>query len=329
VTGQLVDTLTGNHIWAERYDRVLEDIFKLQEELTQAIVGAIAPEIDSTEQSKATRRLPSNLTAYEITLRSRAHALEGFDKADVELMNQSIREAREALTIDPNSVLALLALVRAHGNTLNLQLTADREQVLQEATRAIARAIELDPTDPFGYALRGFLVLQGRLVDRYPAALADVRRAHEMNPNDPTILRYLGALEAGSGEPERGIEHLHQALRLSPRQSRSHEIHQLLAFACYIAKRYDEGIAWALRAIHDMPTFAITHLNFITCLVGAGEIDKARAAFVVGQELAPALFKSILEMGGTSIRPEDRRRTQIFLRIAAGLEDPSAAEPLR
>ena len=97
VTAQLIDTLTANHIWAERYDRVLEDIFAVQEEVTQAIVAAIAPEIELTEQSKAARRRPDNLSAYEIALRATAHAFEAVGKADKTLVEQSIREAREAL----------------------------------------------------------------------------------------------------------------------------------------------------------------------------------------------------------------------------------------
>ena len=79
-----------------------------------------------------------------------------------ELIDQAIREAREALAIDPNSVLALARYLRVpHGNALVAQLATDREHALREATRAVARAIELDDTDPFGYALRGFLVMQG------------------------------------------------------------------------------------------------------------------------------------------------------------------------
>src|SRR5712672_614560 len=94
VTGQLVDTLTGNHIWAERYDRVLEDIFAVQEEVTQAIVAAIAPQIESTELSKASRRRPDNLSAYEIALRATAHAREALGRPDQTLIEQSIREAK-------------------------------------------------------------------------------------------------------------------------------------------------------------------------------------------------------------------------------------------
>src|SRR5262249_35361238 len=89
VTAQLIDTLTANHIWAERYDRVLEDIFAVQEELTRAIVAAIAPQIEGTERLKATRRHPSNLSAYEIALRAVAHAWDGHNNADRTLLDQS------------------------------------------------------------------------------------------------------------------------------------------------------------------------------------------------------------------------------------------------
>jgi adenylate cyclase len=329
VTGQLIDTFTGNHIWAERYDRVLEDIFAVQEELTRAIVGAIAPQIESTEQSKATRRHPNNLTAYEIALRSRAHAMEGYDKADGALIDRSIREAKDALAIDPNCVPALLALARAHGNALLNQMATDQDNAVREATWAVTRAIELDGTDAFAHALRGFLLMLSYQIDRYPAGLADALNAHEMNRNDPTVLRFLGALEAGLGDGERAIEHLQQALRLSPRQSRSHEIFQILSYACFIAKRYTEGIGWALRALNEVPTFPSTHSCLVYCLVGAGEIEKAKAAFSVGQRLAPIYFRGRLEGMSNAARPEDRRRVQTFCRVAAGLEDPSAADAVR
>ena len=329
VTGQLVDTLTGSHIWAERYDRVLEDIFSVQEEVTQAIVAAIAPQIASTEQSKANRRRPDNLSAYEIALRAWAHAVEGQDKADRTLIDQSIGEAKEALAIDPNSVLALDALAWAHGVALFLEMGADPEHSLREAMWAAARAIELDGTDPLGYALRGIGVFLRRQLDRYPDALADVRRAHEMNPNDTFVLLSLGTLEAGVGEHERAIEHGQQMLRLNPRQSYSHMTYNLLAFASFGAKQYVEGIGWALRALNDMPRLLFAHLHLATCLIGTGEIDKARAAFAAGQRLGPEFFRSRLEGTTSYARPEDRTRQRTFLRIAAGLEDPSAADAVR
>ena len=192
VTGQLVDTLTGNHIWAERYDRVLEDIFAVQEEVTQAIVAAIAPQIESTEQSKATRRRPDNLSAYEIALRAWAHALEGNDKADRTLLDQSIREAKEALAIDPNSVLALHVLADGSRNALLLQMAADREHALREACGRPRVRSNWTVRIRYGYAMRAIGVFHGGQLDRYPDALADARRAHEMNPNDTFVLQILG-----------------------------------------------------------------------------------------------------------------------------------------
>ena len=118
---------------------------------------------------------------------------------------------------------------------------------------AVTRAIELDSADAHGYVLRAMGVMHRGQWDRYAEALADARRAHEMNPNDTFVLRILGILEALAGEPERGIEHLHQVMRLNPRDSRSYTTYNLLATACFVAKRYADGIDWASRALRERP----------------------------------------------------------------------------
>lgn len=326
----MIDTPTGNHIWAERYDRILEDVFAVQEEVTQAIVAAITPQIDSMEQFKANRRRPGNLTAYEIALRAWAHAQEGQDKTDRAVFDQAILEAKEALAIDPNSVLALHVLAWANGTALFLQSVADREHALQEAKWAIARAIELDSMDAYSYALRGLGALHFGQWDRFPEAVADARRAHDMNPNDPFVLRILATLEANACEFDRAIEHLHLLRRLNPRDPRVHIAHSLLAMASFGARQYAEGIGWASLALADRPHLAQAHLGRALCLVGAGEIDKAKASFAALQEVAPAEWVRIrLEGDPPYARPEDRTRYRTFLRITAGLEDPSLAESLR
>jgi adenylate cyclase len=330
VTAQLIDTLTGNHIWAERYDRVLEDIFAVQEEVTQAIVAVIAPQIESTEQSKAARRRPDSLSAYEIGLLAWAHAWQGYSKAeDRKLLNQALREAREALVIDPRSVLALHTISFASGMSVFLQMAEDREHALREAMLAAARAIELDSTDALGYALRGYCVMLANEYERYSEVLADAQRAHEMNPNDMFVLSFLAWAEVGVGEYERAIEHGHQIFRLNPRDSRSYDIYHLLGNASFVGKRYSEGIRWALRALNDKPEMLQPRINLLNCYVGANEIAKARAVFAEAQRLAPGYTKSKLEGAWWFARPEDRKRASTFFRIAAGLEDPSAAEALR
>jgi adenylate cyclase len=329
VTGQLVDTLTGNHIWAERYDRVLEDVFAVQEELTQAVVAAIAPQIELTEQLRAARKRPENLSAYEIALRAYAHAAEGRDKADRAIAELAIREANEALATDPSSVLALHAICIAQSNALYGQLVADREHALRQAAWAAARAIELDGANALSYAQRGIIVLLSGQLDRYPEALMDAHRAHELNPNDTFVLRLLGTLEAAVGQHEQALEHGQQVLRLNPRQSRNHMAYNLMAYASFGAKRYREGVDWASRALNHMPRYAPAHYNGVVCLVGSGEVAKANVAFDLGQKLAPEYFRSRLDGASSYAREADRMRAVTFLRIAAGLEDPSAAEALR
>jgi adenylate cyclase len=329
VTAQLIDALTGNHLWAERYDRVLEDIFAVQEEVTRAIVTVIAPQIESMEQSKAARRRPDNLGAYEIGLLAWAHAWQGYAKTDQILLDQAIREARDALAVDPRSVLALHTIAFASGMSVFLLMAVDREHALREATSAAARAIELDSTDALGYALRGYCVLLGAQLDRYSEAIEDAQLAHKLNPNDMFVLGLLVWAELAVGEHERAIEHAHQILRLSPRDSRSYDTYHMLGVANFVGKQYSEGIRWALRAVNDKPEMFQPRFNLVNCYIGANEIDKARAAFAAAQTIAPEFVKSRLEGRSWLGRLEDRKRANTFFRIAAGLEDPSAAEALR
>ncbi|MFO1158477.1 MAG: adenylate/guanylate cyclase domain-containing protein [Reyranellaceae bacterium] len=329
VTSHLTDALSQTPVWAERYDRNVGDIFAVQEEITSAIVGAIALQIDLTERQRATRLRPASLSAYELALRAWAHQLEARDRSDPHLIDQAIAEAKRALAIDPGCIRALHALARAHGSALFLRVAPDRDHAIREAQWAAAHAIELDPTDALGYGLRGIGAILGGELDRYPDALADARRAHDINPNDAFILRILGDLEAGIGEYQRAIEHLNRVLRLSPRDPHSHLTHSALAFASFGAKQYEDGIRSSRLAINDKPTMLPPRANLAVCLIGAGEVETAKAAFKAGQELSPEFFKVRLEGNWQYARPEDRSRATTFLRIAAGLEDASAAELLR
>ena len=166
--------------------------------------------------------------------------------------------------------------------------------------------------------------------DHYPEALSDARRAHELNPNDTVVLRILGLFEALAGEPDRSIEHLHQVMRLNPRDFRIYDTYQGLAAACFVAKRYADGIDWGSRALRARPQMVQAHTQVVLNFIGRGEIGKAKAEFETLQKTAAAEFlRGRLEGSWMFGRSEDRRRATTFLRIAAGLEDPSAADALR
>ena len=140
VTAQLVDSLTGSHIWAERYDREVQDIFAVQEEVTECIVAAIAPQIDVAETLR-TRRRPTDLSAYELAVRAAGLLFEGYKTSDRELCNKGLDSARAALVIDPDSTVALLSIAFAQFQNVALRIVADRQAAWQEGIDAADRAL--------------------------------------------------------------------------------------------------------------------------------------------------------------------------------------------
>jgi adenylate cyclase len=329
ITAQLIEAETGSHLWAERYDRVLQDIFEVQEEVTHAIVSALAPEIAVTEQSRALRRRPEDVGAYEVALRAWADTLDAHQTGDPALMERAVQGARKALAIDPNSILAWQSLCFARQLEVWHQFAADLGEGYREAIEAADRAIALDGANARSHALRAYCCFAARDYEPQPNALLGARRAHEMNVNDTFVLWLLANLEGSVGDAQRAIDHCQQILRLNPRDSRLHMIYTLLAFTCFGAKRYAEGAAWAARTLNDAPRNPPGHSNLINCLVGLGEIDKAKAAFARAQEMFPQLITRMMSGRSSHGRAEVRERGACFIRIAAGLEPPSAAEKYR
>ena len=239
------------------------------------VLKLIAPTAPTAlERLPLGRRQPIEVVVLGVQL-----GLSGQDKADKTILQFSTREAEDALAIDPNSVRALHALAFSHGNAVFLGIAADRDHALQEATWAATQAIELNSADALGYALRAVGAMHRGQWDRYPEALADARRAHEMNPNDTFMLGILGLFEAWSGETERGIQHLHQAMRLNPRETRLYFTYTMLASACFCGKRYTDDIVSASRALRDRPQMVSAHTEVVLALVGMGEIGKAKTIF--------------------------------------------------
>jgi TolB-like protein/class 3 adenylate cyclase len=147
VTAQLIEAGTGAHLWAERYDRVLEDIFAVQEEVTRAIVSALAPEIAATEHTRAMRRRPEDVSAYEIALRAWSDVLDAHQAADLNVMKRAVEGANKALVLDPNSVLAWQSLCFARQLEVWHRAADKHDESYREAQEAADRAIALDGAD--------------------------------------------------------------------------------------------------------------------------------------------------------------------------------------
>jgi len=330
VSGYLTDAASGDQIWAERYDRKLEDIFEVQEELTTAIVTAIAPKIEAAERHRAARLRPGNLGAYDLALRAWAHCQQSDAETNAEVCLRAVDEARQALAIDPNCVHALTALAVASTNARVHQFTSHSAEALAEGMNAARKAVALDGSDAVALACKVVVGFSQVRIELYDDLLHDARRAYELNPNISFVLSIYSMVEAYAGNPERAITLTLELFRLNPSGlGLWMPPHHVLAVAAFSAKRYRDGIRWGLRAVHDFPQLAHVRIPVIGCYVGVGDIDQAKAVFATQQKLAPGYTRSRLNGKSLYRQLPDRQRLTAFLRIAAGLDDPEGAAALR
>jgi adenylate cyclase len=326
VTAQLIDALGGNHIWAEKFDRALEDVFAVQEEVTQAIVSAIAPQIQISEIERVRRVRPDNLNAHEIALRGWAAVQLAMSETNSESRDDAIRLAREAIEIDPRCGHAWQVLAFAQWQHIYFGTTASVDEARAEAFNACARALSIDSGDHLAHLLKGILQIQSGQPE---AGKADIQRAHELNPNDSFTLANLGFSVSNAGDMQKGVEYMTRALRLSPRDPSRYIVLLFLAWAHYGARDYASGADWARQSVQQAPGFSSAHLCLLLNLAGAGDFAGAAIELADLRRLSPQIAARTLAGEWISKDPEFRKRATTFVRVAAGLEDPAAAEAVR
>jgi adenylate cyclase len=292
-------------------------------------VTAISPQIDAAELNKVRRKRPESLGAYELAVRASAAAHDSFLKSDRLLRDQAISHAREALEVDPRSILALAAVASAQCQQVIFRTAPDIGAAWQDGMHAADRAIDADPSDSRGYHRKGLLLIHSPAKNQIAAALDHLRRALKLNPNDVRNLSSLGLAEALAGHAGHAIEHLQQALRVSPLDPMRPTVHGNLALAHFCRKEYEEALQYALLGASEAPDWAFCHIYIATSHVGLGDIEAGKSAFALASRLAPELTTERLA-GRLSVQdPENKHRYTTFLRIAAGLEDPATADALR
>jgi adenylate cyclase len=329
VAAQLVDSLTGGHIWAEKYDRLLEDVFAVQEELTRSIVVAIAPQIDAAELQRARRRRPESLSAYEIAVRASAKAWDALIRSDRALRDEAIAEARQALAVDARSRLALWVIAFAQWQHLLFRSAPDPGAAFDDGLAAAGTAIAEDGSESEIHAAKAMLLAYAPERPRWEESLANARRAYDLNPNSIQAQLALGQIEAFAGDARRSIEALDTALRTSPRDPLLIHMYQGLAMASWMRGEYASGVEYGLRGAILAPEFPIILAHLAVNYVGLGDIDKAKEVFSKAYLRGPSWCESKLRGDFPYRRREDVQRVTTFMRIAAGLEDPSAGDSLR
>jgi tetratricopeptide (TPR) repeat protein len=315
VSAQLIDALTGNHLWAERFDRTMDDIFAVQEEVTRAIVGAVAPEIDQAEIAVA-QRASQNGMATNLTWRARSlqHALTINGTAAAAL--ETIAAARAALAADPRSIGALLALARTYYYCHLFRWGPDPEGALAEMWSVGERMMRVAPLDDRTLTVCGFARFRR---GQHQQGIAELRRSLDINPNSTATLTWLAQAEAAAGLSEAAQEHAALAIRLSPRHSHTGGAYLALAMATFCNRDYEKAIHWAEVAIQSQPTTPLRRAIKIACCARLGDVAQAAAERDVLDGFAPDFIPSLFRGANQPFkRPEDMAHLVDGLRLAAG-----------
>jgi|SRR5690349_12214156 TolB-like protein len=247
ITAQLNDAVTGSQLWAERYDRDLADVFEVQDEITQAIVAAIEPQLYSAEGFRARRKAPDNLDAWDLVMRALSHYWRVTRQDN--LAAQALLE--KAISIDPSYGQALGVLAASH--TLGAHMGwEDMAAAVPAAERAALAAICADGEDPWAHYALGSVCLFNRFFDE---SIAEYDLALRLNPNFALARAYHGRALTFCGRWEEGEREARHALRLSPRDPFVARYCGVAAYARYVGRDYDEAIRLsrdALRQRHDL-----------------------------------------------------------------------------
>jgi TolB-like protein/Tfp pilus assembly protein PilF len=268
ITAQLNDVSTGSHIWAERYDRDLADVFAVQDEITESIVAAIEPQLYAAENFRAQRKPPGSLDAWDLVMRALSHYWR-VTRQD-SLVAQALLE--KAIAIDPNYGQALGLLATSHISSAHMGW-ANMAAVVPIAKRAALAAVEADREDAWAHHGLAYAYLFAR---RFDDSLAEFELALRLNPNFSLAQAFYGVTLCYCGRWQEGDLAVRRALRLSPRDPFSAIYHGIAAYAQFIGNNYDTAIRLAQQALRQRGDFVGGHrvLTAAAGMAGYGELAK-------------------------------------------------------
>jgi TolB-like protein len=283
ISGQLIDTATGAHIWADRFDGALDDIFELQDEVASHVVGAIEPKLRQSEIERAARKPTDSLDAYDLYLR----ALAQFHSSTDESMREAIVLLKRALAIDPSygPAAAMLGWCRMFQRIQGWGPVSDAE--VAEGMSLTRRAIEVGQDDPDTLWMAGMTLWF--MAGEQNAAGNIVDRALALNPNSAYAWNASGWLSAFQNRLPQAIESIEHAIRLSPFDPLGWMFAGGLAIVHLLARRFEEAIEWSDRALQGQPRWAVAiRLKVVACAY-LDRTEEARDGLSRMLELQPGL----------------------------------------
>jgi tetratricopeptide (TPR) repeat protein len=271
ISAQLIDASTGAHVWAERYDRELRDIFAVQDEITEAIVGSAYPGLYQAQQEHAVRQEPEDLDAYDLTHRGFWHFYR-FTKEDNAKARSFFERAAE---LDPHFADPFVGVAMTHYSDLGFQWSESPEQAIRDLVAAAERSVALDDKSAnasFALGLAHMLRAQpGEAVPAFELAI-------ELNPSLAPAYNYLGFTLAQLRRPDEGMANVEKAMRLSPHDPAMFAFLHTMALGHFAAERYEEAIGWAKRSLQRRPHYPLAYCVLAASYARLARLDEARTA---------------------------------------------------
>jgi adenylate cyclase len=293
ITGQLIDATTGAHIWADRFERDMTDIFALQDEITVAVLSAIQPKMVQTEIAMVTRRRPENFTAYDFFLR----ALQQFYLTTREGLAEAIRLAHRALELAPRFGLAATLAGMCHARNVLRGYAADPQFERQEAIRLFRLALSVDGNDP--ETLAWAAITSAFMVGDGESEIEMADRAVTLNPNSLAAWGCRGWVYLVAGRPEEAVRSFERAIRMSPVDPTLHSTVVGMGIAFIELGRFDEAIVAGKKALRQNPSYSVAYRCLASAFAHLGHDLEAREAAARVLEIDPgSTISSWIARGG-------------------------------
>ncbi len=282
ITAQLIDATQDQHLWSERYDRPLTEIFALQDEIRQKIVTALKVKLTPDEQERFQRAPTNNLEAYDFYLRGMEARWRGFYETKQELNAQARQLYEKAIALDPQYAAAYAGLGWTYFLDWFFQWNPNRAQSLERAFALAQRAVALDDSLPGSHQLLGRVYVWQK---QYEQAIVEAERALALDPNDADGYWNLGNILTFAGRPEESIGVIERGMRLNPRYPPNDLLQ--LGNAYRVAERYEEALAPLKKVLTLNPNFGAAHITLAACYAELGRLEEARAEMAEALRLNP------------------------------------------
>jgi TolB-like protein len=307
ITAQLINAETGAHLWADRFDGSLEDVFELQDKVASSVAGVIEPALQAAEIRRSSARPVIDLTAYDLYLQ----AVAVVRHVTRERVLKALGLIEQAIAIDrlygPALALAALCHMRLVTDGWAIEPSTNR----REAVNFAREALQVADNDPRVLANSAeVLAIFGEHID---ATIGLIDRALALNPSFALGWNVSGLLRLYAGQPDLAIEHLETSLRLSPRERIGRPLY-LMGVAYFLKREFDEAAAKLVLAVQDDPGFPATYRVLAACYAHMGRLDEAHAIVATLRAITPQIVPSVLPWRN----PEDRELLLSGLRLAAG-----------